>query len=155
MRHRVKRLSNSQRTMLSPTLEDFVEAVESLVGTRIAHRGRTRGGVDCVGVPIVALRSIGIEAEEPDTYGVIPDAELLSAYLRKCCYRVPFEERERGDLLQVKVGKQGRHLAVVTEVTSDTQSVVVAASPGRKKVIRTIRDLSQTVAVWRLNAWQV
>lgn len=141
-------------TTSRPTIEDFVAAVESLIGVRVAHRGRGRGGVDCVGVPIVALRDLGIETEEPSSYGVIPDADLLAGYLRKCCARVPFEERALGDLLQVKVGKQGRHLAVITRVKSATQTEVVAAVAERKKVIRTIRDQSQTVAVWRLNEWQ-
>tara|TARA_R110000822_G_scaffold137399_9_gene274903 strand:- start:425 stop:853 length:429 start_codon:yes stop_codon:yes gene_type:complete len=139
----------------SPTVDDFVVAVESLIGTRIVHRGRSRNGIDCVGVPIVALRSLGLDAEEPKSYGVIPDADLLTGYLRKCCRLVAFEDRRAGDLLQVRVGNQGRHLAVITGVESDTQSVVVAVVAKRKKVIRTVRDLSQTVAVWRLNQWQL
>jgi hypothetical protein len=137
------------------TLEDFVLAVEGLIGTRITHRGRSASGIDCVGVPLVAMRAVGIDAEEPAEYGVIPSATLLAGYLKKCCTLVMFEDRQRGDILQVRIGNQGRHCAVITKVRSATQSEVVAAVAARKKVIRTVRDLSQTVAVWRLKEWQV
>jgi hypothetical protein len=131
----------------------FVDRVLELVDTRVAHRGRSRHAVDCVGLVIVALSELGIDVDEQaTTYGKIPDADLLSGCLARYAFPVGYDDRMPGDLLQLWHGERARHLAVLTSRRGES-NVVVVADPAAKRVLLTQRSRERVACVWRLR-WQ-
>lgn len=70
-----------------PTAQDMVEEARKWVGTPWRHQGRTRVGVDCVGLLVVCARAIGLEVEDRTDYGQSPTNDSLlrhlSSYLTK------------------------------------------------------------------------
>lgn len=125
---------------------EFVAAVRRLVGCSVVHRGRDpRFGVDCVGVPIAALASLGVRVCEVQAYGVLPSEDQVSAELERHCTRVDMGVRQPGDLLQVRFGGQARHVIVLVDDNTCVEAV------GRLGEVREIRFRPERVrAVWRL-----
>jgi cell wall-associated NlpC family hydrolase len=127
---------------------DFIAAVESLAGTPVVHRGRVagpRGGVDCVGVVLVALAMCGVNLLEVEPYGLVPDADQLTAALSRYCDRVEVRDARPGDVLQVAVGARPRHVQVLV----DSRHVVHAWAKGR--IVRRVRwEPRETIQAWRL-----
>lgn len=131
-------------------VHDFLTAVDRCVGAPIAHRGRDpKIGLDCVGVPIWALRQCGIEVPEPLGYGLVPSEQAVQQGMVSICSPVDIAARRPGDLLQLLVGRQARHVAVLVSQHGGAD-VIVHAVPKYREVRRTILDLSRLRAVWRV-----
>jgi cell wall-associated NlpC family hydrolase len=72
-------------------------AAKDLVGTRFQHCGRSRAGVDCVGVVVLAYQSIGAEIKDFQNYSrqaVLNDSEVLASKITE-----QFEPGSRANLL--------------------------------------------------------
>ena len=129
----------------------FVSLVESYIGTPVVHHGRVpHVGLDCVGLPIAACRALGMEVLEPPMYGKLPDADTLRYGLGLYCREMLPEMRVPGDLLQVFVGKQARHVVVFTGVNKSRQHLIVHAWGKNSIVQRAILD-ERVVACWVVN----
>jgi cell wall-associated NlpC family hydrolase len=68
---------------------EVVAAARELVGVRFQHQGRTQFGVDCVGVPIVVGKRLGIlpRTMRLPNYGRMPSPALLEhveSYMIPC-----------------------------------------------------------------------
>lgn len=83
-------------------------------GVPYMHKGRSRTGLDCIGLVIIVLRDLGLLRvdEEPD-YGCPPDADMLRATLTK--YLVPGDPDEVGAVLLFRFVKEPQHVAIRTE----------------------------------------
>lgn len=78
----------------------IAKIAKSYVGTPFRHQGRLPGvGLDCVGVPICAMREIGIEVDEPDHYSMDPDSSVLIGCIREVADEIPASDIEPGDML--------------------------------------------------------
>lgn len=116
---------------------DFVNAVESYLGTPYHHQGRLPGtGIDCVGVPIVALQSGGIDVPEGRIeYDRVP--RELESNLDRVLDRVPWDERRVGDLVLFwySTRRRGQHVGVIVDRSDDVDYIVHSHS-SRNCVIR-------------------
>lgn len=65
-----------------PSSNEFVEAARSYLGTRWMHQGRSRKGVDCVGLIIVAAADLGIEIADMKGYRRAPNKEVFVNHIR-------------------------------------------------------------------------
>ncbi|MFY9342229.1 MAG: hypothetical protein WAT39_07060 [Planctomycetota bacterium] len=131
------------------TRAQFVAAVESLLGTPVRHKGRVAGrGVDCVGVPLVALALLGIVVPEPESYSRLPGEDQLAAGLARYCDPIGLDVAQPGDLLQVFVGSQARHVHVVTGKNECGQLLTVHAWGRGDRVQRAIPERIR--AAWRV-----
>ena len=97
-------------------LDTFLAVVRACVGTPVRHRGRVPGrGLDCVGVPIVALAACGVMVPEPPPYGSVPSPSELRAGLLRIGAQVPIPERRPGDVLVMFWRGEPAHVGVLVE----------------------------------------
>jgi hypothetical protein len=133
--------------------EQFLAAVKSLCGTPVVHRGRVagpRGGVDCVGVPLVALALCGATVDmHADIYGMVPDSDQLEAGLARYCDRLDVAVAGPGDLLQVYHGRKPRHVMVWTGRTQAGQAMAVHAW-GKGACVREVVVAESIAGAWRV-----
>lgn len=62
--------------------ERVIEEARGWVGTPFRHQGRSRDGVDCVGVLVVVARALGIPHVDRVDYGKFPVGNELVSHLR-------------------------------------------------------------------------
>ena len=107
----------------------FVATVRSYVRTPFAHGGRKPGvALDCVGVPIAALRACGIDVLEPEPYGRVPSGVQLLAGLAGYCGEMgPSEPRAVGDIVALLLGREARHVGVLVGETASGEPAIVHA----------------------------
>lgn len=102
----------------------FLAEVRKTIGTRYQHRGRIAGvALDCVGVPIVAMRAVGILVPEPQPYGTMPPPiveQLLPWFAR-------VETAEPGDLVAMLWHGEPRHCGIVSGVTDEGVPTIIHA----------------------------
>lgn len=133
------------------TRAEFCQEVRKLDGTPLQHRGRDpRIGVDCVGLVYAGLAKLGIKLDEPPfSYGLTPSEDQMTQGLQHHADRIAMDLREPGDILQLLVGIQGRHSAVLLR-PGDREDLAIQARPQLKRVQQRLVEHTQIVAVWRL-----
>lgn len=113
-------------------MSPLVDIVRGYVGTPYVHRGRLPGvALDCVGVAICALRTLGVPVGD-FLYGVEPRVADLEAGLLQYARLVGLDERRPGDLVAATVtpGEMG-HLIVPVGFTSGGRELFVQAAARR------------------------
>lgn len=104
---------------MSTTSKDFASAVESFVGCRWRPEGRSREkGVDCGGLLIAALRSIGIECDDMRGYDPrMPNPDELWRLCRSACNEVGWQDSGEGriGLCSWPGSPKARHLVVMLD----------------------------------------
>lgn len=132
----------------------LIEEARALVGVPWRHQGRTRKGVDCIGLVLVAAQNAGLDlakaarVKAPRTYSRNPDPKLYEL-VQQCCEKS--ETLAPGYLLFFKfdADKYARHFGIYT----DTGTVIHAESVTRRKVIEhgyRAHWKRWTHSVWRL-----
>jgi cell wall-associated NlpC family hydrolase len=101
------------------TVEDLITRARTWVGVPFHHQGRTRFGVDCIGLPESVLREAGelpADYRERTDYGRRPTAELEAGLARWC---TPIEAPIPGALLAIHWPRHGgvSHVAIFTGST--------------------------------------
>jgi cell wall-associated NlpC family hydrolase len=104
----VKRLSARKRTAL-------IAAARSYIGVPYQHRGRTRRGVDCIGLLACAFADIGVSVVEPDAYSPIPDGQLLHAGVASHLGEPVTGPLRPGDVVLLRWHQHPNHVALVTD----------------------------------------
>lgn len=107
--------------------DDFIRAARSFVGTRFAHQGRTRDGMDCGGLILVTANRLNVSDLEFLGYASFPSngkfEQLLlenTDYLgieSRYPHRFDGSEFLPGDLLSYDYnnGEGTRHIALITK----------------------------------------
>lgn len=126
--------------------EDFIAAVKECIGTPVVHMGRVPGkALDCVGLPLVACQSLGLELPPTDAYNATPSGDDLTRGLSGYCDPVD----DGGHLWQVFVGSQARHVVVPVGVNECGQPIIVHAWGYGRRVRQTIHTRA-IVARWQI-----
>ena len=95
------------------TPADVVAEARSWLGVPYLHQGRTRAGIDCVGLPIVVGRALGFfrEGFEVANYGRLPSTELAERVVEHCR---PIERGTAGALVVIAWTRLAAHVAIGT-----------------------------------------
>lgn len=97
------------------TADAVVQEARTWVGTPFLHQGRTRTGIDCVGLPIVVLQRL--DAVPPDfeirDYPRQPFQGELEQRLMTHCRRLP--EPVPGALIAIQWQRSLAHVALYTD----------------------------------------
>lgn len=101
----------------TPCPECFIAAARAYLGVQWVHQGRSRNGVDCVGLLVCAAKDAGIIVEDVRNYSTRPDGERFAALLHQYCVKIEPAQMADGDLLAVKYKDQPQHLMIVTRTT--------------------------------------
>lgn len=96
--------------------QQVVDAAKGYVGTRYAHYGRDRRGLDCVGLLIAVGRDLGVEIKDRTDYNRTPDladAEILRQMLRSQSVLGSVNRIQRGSIAMFKQAQYPCHLGIV------------------------------------------
>ena len=102
------------------TAAQVVSEARTWIGVPFVHQGRSRSGVDCIGLPIMVLRSLGVpEFEPPRDYPRAPnDDTLLKHHFLRFC--TPLPDAVPGCAIALKAQRTFMHVAIYT----DTDTII-------------------------------
>lgn len=103
-------------TVLAPSAAigpALVAAARGWLGVRWRHLGRSRTGVDCIGLVLLCLRECGVEIADPAPYAREPQGTRLLEGIGRHAARVP--EPRHGDVLLFRMGLYGGHVGIASE----------------------------------------
>ena len=144
----------------------WVEALRSYIGVPFLHQGRTRAGLDCIGLLAVAARDIGLGdgAVKLTAYDRTPDNRLFAKRAGDFLERKPYTrlqplhtQLDIGDVLLFWIEKKGypRHIAVYTGTDEHGRLMIIHSyAKQSKNVIEMPMNLGyweqRIDSVWRL-----
>lgn len=109
----------------------IVAKAREFLGVRYVHQGRSRSGVDCIGLPVCVRAELGLEHLDAAAYGRRTiDSEMLE-FCRTNMREVKSSELQPGDIL-VQMHGTVRHMAIVGDYPFGGLSVIHAWLPNRK-----------------------
>ena len=92
----------------------FIAAARSYVGAPFHHQGRTRHGVDCIGLVVCAARDAGLALVDRTDYPRDPNG-LLPVELARQFAAV--ESAQAGDILLMRFRGEPQHVAILADAT--------------------------------------
>lgn len=98
------------------TGRDVVDEARSWVGAPFRHQGRSRHGVDCVGLIIVVLQELKLIEKnfEIINYGRLPSGELIKRAMQHC---TPLPRPCAGSMCVIAWTRLAAHVAIATPDT--------------------------------------
>ena len=93
------------------TAEALIAAARGYIGVPWRHQGRSRFGIDCVGLLVCAAHDLGIQVADMRAYEREPRAHDLACMLRRHCVSVPVARP--GDI--VLMGRPSTHVGILTD----------------------------------------
>ncbi|MGH6625137.1 MAG: C40 family peptidase [Burkholderiaceae bacterium] len=112
---------------------DIVAEARSYLGVRWQHQGRSREGVDCIGLPIVVSNAVrGTEYRTPD-YGRTSQDEAMIDACKQYLLPIGKDELQPGDVIVVGFGRQ-RHMAIIGDYLYGGLSMIHAHLLNRQVV---------------------
>lgn len=120
------------------TRAEIVAAARSLLGTPYVPQARIAGvGIDCVGLPILVSRMLGLKGPDFDVKGYLmtPDGSLLPE-CDKHMDRIPERCMSPGDMVVCRWGGEPHHVGIVGNWRhGETLSIIHAENYRHNKVI--------------------
>lgn len=115
------------------TADDLVAAARSYVGVPWRHLGRSRTGVDCIGLVLLVAREVGMDLPDPAPYAREPQGTRLLDGILAHAERV--SEARAGDVLLFRLGLYGGHVGIASVHPAwDVPACVHAYAPRRQVV---------------------
>lgn len=92
---------------------DIVAEARTWIGVPFRHQGRSREGVDCIGLPVCVRAALGLETKFAGIdYRRTASDEAMLQYCKKNMIQVFPSDLQEGDLLVIAFGVN-RHMAIV------------------------------------------
>lgn len=139
--------------MSSPAVRDaIVHEARAWLGVPYLHQGRTRHGIDCIGLLIKIAHSLGLSRFDIDGYSRLPSGRMMSRLMREHMSRLAISEALPGDVLHMSFGMQPQHVAIITKLHPVS---VIHADSERGKVVEHVLDaqwMRHVRGVYRVNA---
>jgi cell wall-associated NlpC family hydrolase len=130
---------------------DVVAAARGWLDTRWLHQGRTRSGVDCVGlVVVVAAQARGSAFDVRDYARIASDERMLAVCDALLIRRTTLAEMQPGDVVVMHYNEQ-RHMGIVTPYHWGGLGLIHAYAPARKVVETRLSEdiLARVLAAYR------
>lgn len=100
---------------MTVTRGDVVTLARTWIGVPYLHQGRSRLGVDCVGLIIVVARQLGLTDYDISGYPRVPSGDFLRAECDRMMARISIASARPGDVLLLRFRREPQHLALMTE----------------------------------------
>lgn len=97
------------------TRRQIIRTARSYVGVPFRHQGRTRDGLDCIGLIIRVAHDLGLSTADFRSYSREPNARVFFDNLARHLTRKPGEP-EPGDVLVFALPKYPCHIAIYTDL---------------------------------------
>lgn len=92
---------------------DVVNEARKWKGIPFKHQGRTKNGVDCVGLCLVVGWSLGVYSKDHKAYSIYPQKDLLKSHLDEILIECPKSDIETGCIVMMKIDIDPQHMAIV------------------------------------------
>ena len=112
---------------------DVVRVARSFLGVRYRHQGRSREGVDCIGLPVCVRKELGLPLMDEAGYAKRSAGREMLDYCRANMVPIDRSELRPGDLL-VQMNDVVRHIAIVGDYPGGGLSIIHAHLPNKKVV---------------------
>lgn len=96
------------------TRADIVSEARKNLGVRWHHQGRSRAGIDCIGLVIKVAHALGLSTFDIIDYSRQPDPTMLRALMAE--HMTPVDAPQLGDVLLMRFETEPQHVAIVTDI---------------------------------------
>lgn len=93
--------------------DDLVQCARSYLGVRWLHQGRSRLGLDCVGLLVLVARDMGLSDYDTVDYGRRTVGQEFLRHFRRNMDERPVAAAESGDVLLFRDSKYSCHSSIV------------------------------------------
>jgi cell wall-associated NlpC family hydrolase len=100
---------------MTVTRQDIVAAARGYLGVRWHHQGRSKAGVDCLGLVVVVAHELGLSTADSTDYGRLPDGMRLRNELARHLEFVR-GPGEPGDVLLFRFERRPMHVGIVSDI---------------------------------------
>lgn len=112
-------------------MDKAIAALRTYIGVKWRHQGRTKAGVDCVGLLVCAAADLGITLPDDQNYGMRPGSSRIIKHVLDQCLEIEPVDMKTGDILLVTVqGEDPQHIMIMTGPNQ-----VLHASARHRKVV--------------------
>lgn len=124
--------------------DEIVNKAREWLGVRFRHQGRSRSGVDCVGLVLKVHEEVFSENREITGYSRRPNQKEVWAMMNRNLTKIKKEEAGPGDVVLMAFDTGATHLGILTE-----NSIIHAFIQARKVVEQPI-DSQKIVGYFKL-----
>lgn len=101
------------------------EAARGYLGTPFRHQGRSRSGLDCVGLVVLAMADAGRALQDVTTYARNPHHGLLEQHLVEAFGpAISRTDLQPGDVVAIDFAGATRHVAIVGDYPGGGLSLI-------------------------------
>jgi cell wall-associated NlpC family hydrolase len=93
--------------------QTVVDTARSYLGVKYRHQGRSRFGIDCLGLLVLVARDLWLFDADSNDYGRVPDGRKLQRGLEE--HLDTSSGLKLGNILLMRFEKNPQHLAIVTD----------------------------------------
>lgn len=115
------------------TNDDIIEAARRWIGVKWKHQGRTRSGIDCLGLIVLVAKELGISQVDQKTYSPRPDGSSLVKRFGEEMDEIPLTEIRQGDVILFADSSFPCHVAFVSEKYG--KKYIIHAHATRRQVL--------------------
>lgn len=119
---------------------DLVAHARALLGARFAHQGRTRDGLDCLGLLLMVADAAGLtfDGKRPQeislpNYSTRPDSVFLQTELAR--FLTPVHAPQVGDVALLMIDGAPQHLAILSDYPAPEELGMIHAYAVARKVV--------------------
>lgn len=113
----------------------LITAARSYLDVPFRHRGRSRRGVDCIGLLVLAFADIGRTVIDRQAYGRTPEADRLrEALIEEFGQPIPKDQLQVGDIVTMQWHGRPQHVGLLTDYPLGGLALLHADS-GFKRVV--------------------
>lgn len=101
------------------------EAARGYLGTPFHHQGRSRSGLDCVGLVVLAMADCGRPVDDVTSYGRNPHGGQLEAQLARAFGpAIHRDDMQPGDVVAIAFHRVVRHVGIVCDYAHGGLSLI-------------------------------
>jgi cell wall-associated NlpC family hydrolase len=133
--------------MMDTTPEHVVAAARAYLGVRWHHQGRSRAGLDCIGLIVRVAHDLGLSLADVHGYGRHPDGDRLLAGLRTHCVERSGAAPAPGMVALMRFDIDPQHLAIVVPYAVDSGLAIVHALAPARRVVEHRLDAAHLASI--------
>ena len=110
------------------TRADVVAEARTYIGVPFAHQGRSRHGIDCVGLPICVARELGLVEPGFDVTGYPrqPDGRTMLQLCSQTMQRIDRADMTPGDVIVLRFDLHPQHIGIIGDYVHGGLSLIHA-----------------------------
>jgi hypothetical protein len=95
------------------TVAELIDTARSYTGVRWRHQGRTRAGLDCLGLVIRTTHDHGLTDFDVKGYSTLPNGSMTALLEEHCIKQPPGTEPVAGMVAEIMFEREPQHIALV------------------------------------------